>query len=140
MKQTLESLLRFSASCLNERPVGRQVQPDPAPTVATIKDTLKFHPYTPGGFGTSIGTLLEGNTPAGKGTRFWSDHSNSGDAFPTKHLAAIFAGADSRHTSKTAPEIGLVFVAKRHRNIDQRNVRLDQHLGRNFETCGFDQL
>ena len=107
--------------------LGRSIMEnnDPAPTVATIKDTLKFYPYTPGGFGTSIATLLEGNTPAGKGTRSWSDHNNSGDAFPTKHLAAIFAGADPRHTSKTAPEIGLVFKPKVHRNIDQPNVGLD---------------
>jgi hypothetical protein len=33
---------------------------DPAPTVATIKDRLKIYPYTPGGYGTSIATLLEG--------------------------------------------------------------------------------
>jgi len=34
---------------------------DPAPTVATIKSTLKLYPYAPGNYGTSIGTLLEGN-------------------------------------------------------------------------------
>jgi len=34
---------------------------DPAPTVATIKSTLKLYPYAPGNFGTSIGTLLEGH-------------------------------------------------------------------------------
>lgn len=39
---------------------------DPAPTVATIKGALKFYPYTPGGFGTSIATLLEGSPPAAK--------------------------------------------------------------------------
>ena len=33
---------------------------DPAPTVATIKSALKIYPYTPGGYGTSIATLLEG--------------------------------------------------------------------------------
>ena len=33
---------------------------DPAPTVATIKSTLKIYPYTPGGPGTSVATLLEG--------------------------------------------------------------------------------
>jgi hypothetical protein len=36
---------------------------DPAPTVATIKSTLKLYPYTPGGPGTSIATLLEGTVP-----------------------------------------------------------------------------
>jgi hypothetical protein len=36
---------------------------DPAPTVATIKSTLKLYPYTPGGAGTSIGTLLQGEIP-----------------------------------------------------------------------------
>jgi hypothetical protein len=34
---------------------------DPAPTVDTIKSTLKLYPYAPGNFGTSIGTLLEGH-------------------------------------------------------------------------------
>jgi hypothetical protein len=33
---------------------------DPAPTVEVIKSTLKLYPYAQGGFGTSIGTLLEG--------------------------------------------------------------------------------
>jgi hypothetical protein len=36
---------------------------DPAPTVATIKSTFKLHPYTPGGPGTSVATLLEGTVP-----------------------------------------------------------------------------
>ena len=36
------------------------VDNDPAPTVATIKSHLKIYPYTPGGYGTSIATLLEG--------------------------------------------------------------------------------
>jgi hypothetical protein len=33
---------------------------DPKPAVARIKRTLKIYPYTPGGFGTSIATALEG--------------------------------------------------------------------------------
>jgi len=33
---------------------------DPAPTVATIKRTLKLYPYAPGNAGTSVATLLEG--------------------------------------------------------------------------------
>jgi hypothetical protein len=33
---------------------------DPAPTVERIKSTLKLYPYAAGGFGTSVGTLLEG--------------------------------------------------------------------------------
>jgi hypothetical protein len=33
---------------------------DPKPTVASIKNSLKIYPYTPGGYGTSIATLLEG--------------------------------------------------------------------------------
>ena len=36
---------------------------DPAPTVATIKSTLKIYPYSPGGAGTSVGTLLTGTVP-----------------------------------------------------------------------------
>jgi hypothetical protein len=33
---------------------------DPKPTVELIKKTMKIYPYTPGGFGTSIATALEG--------------------------------------------------------------------------------
>ena len=33
---------------------------DPKPAVASIKKSLKVYPYTPGGFGTSIATALEG--------------------------------------------------------------------------------
>jgi hypothetical protein len=33
---------------------------DPKPTVDNIKKNLKIYPYTPGGFGTSIATALEG--------------------------------------------------------------------------------
>jgi hypothetical protein len=36
------------------------VDDDPAPTVDLIKRTLKLYPYVRGGFGTSVGTLLEG--------------------------------------------------------------------------------
>ena len=36
------------------------VDNDPVPTVATIKQHMKIYPYTPGGYGTSIATLLEG--------------------------------------------------------------------------------
>ena len=36
---------------------------DPKPPVELIKKTLKIYPYQPGGFGTSIGTALEGKVP-----------------------------------------------------------------------------
>ena len=36
---------------------------DPAPTVAVIKDHLRIYPYSPGGVGTSVATLLEGVVP-----------------------------------------------------------------------------
>lgn len=48
---------------------------DPAPTVKAIRDNLKIYPYSPGGYGTSIATLLKGEVkpaPAAdpKETRF----------------------------------------------------------------------
>ena len=45
--------------------LGRQFldNGDPAPAVARIKETTKIYPYTPGGFGTSIATALEGSIP-----------------------------------------------------------------------------
>src|SRR4030095_2536597 len=36
------------------------VDNDPKPTVENIKKNLKIYPYTPGGYGTSIATALEG--------------------------------------------------------------------------------
>ena len=42
------------------------VDNDPKPTVEVIKRTLQIYPYTPGGFGTSIATLLEGKVQPGK--------------------------------------------------------------------------
>ena len=39
---------------------------DPKPTVDLIKKTLKIYPYTPGGFGTSIATALEGKVKLAK--------------------------------------------------------------------------
>ena len=36
---------------------------DPAPPVATIRDSLKVYPYAPGGHGTSIGSFLAGEAP-----------------------------------------------------------------------------
>lgn len=41
---------------------------DPQPTVELIKKTLKLYPYTPGGYGTSIATLLEGKVRPGAPT------------------------------------------------------------------------
>ena len=38
---------------------------DPKPAVASIKKALKIYPYTPGGFGTSIATALEGKVRLG---------------------------------------------------------------------------
>ncbi len=39
---------------------------DPKPVVKMIKDSLKIYPYQPGGYGTSIATLLEGKVKPGK--------------------------------------------------------------------------
>jgi hypothetical protein len=39
---------------------------DPAPVVAIIKERIKIYPYTPGGVGSSIKTLLLGEVQAGK--------------------------------------------------------------------------
>lgn len=42
------------------------VDNDPKPTVENIKKNLKIYPYTPGGYGTSIGTALEGKVRLGR--------------------------------------------------------------------------
>ncbi|MCH9640096.1 MAG: DUF1254 domain-containing protein [Actinomycetia bacterium] len=51
-RPTTNNVLAFGRSFM--------VDSDPAPTVATIKSHLKIYPYTPGRYGTSIATLLEG--------------------------------------------------------------------------------
>ena len=45
--------------------LGRQFldNDDPAPAVERIKQHTKIYPYTPGGYGTSIATILEGGVP-----------------------------------------------------------------------------
>ena len=45
--------------------LGRQLldNDDPAPAVARIKQATKIYPYTPGGYGTSVATILEGTVP-----------------------------------------------------------------------------
>ncbi len=42
------------------------VDDDPKPVVENIKQNLKIYPYTPGGYGTSIATALEGEIKLGK--------------------------------------------------------------------------
>jgi len=61
------------------------VNNDPQPATDLVKKTLKIYPYTPGGFGTSIATLLEGKikfteNPAVPPTQFIDA---SGKAFNT---------------------------------------------------------
>ena len=47
---------------------------DPKPVVKMIKDSLKIYPYTPGGYGTSIATLLEGSVKPGKAAAIKPTH------------------------------------------------------------------
>ena len=42
------------------------VDNDPKPAVEMIKSTMKIYPYTPGGYGTSIATALEGGVRLGE--------------------------------------------------------------------------
>jgi hypothetical protein len=42
---------------------------DPKPTADLIKRTLKIYPYTQGGYGTSVATLLEGKVQPGKAAK-----------------------------------------------------------------------
>jgi hypothetical protein len=60
---------------------------DPKPTVALIKKYLKIYPYTPGGFGTSIATALEGEVRLGRNpaipeTRFVEASGKSFNTIP----------------------------------------------------------
>jgi hypothetical protein len=53
------------------------VDNDPKPTVEAIKSSLRIYPYTPGGWGTSLATLLEGWETTGA-----ADHAVSPPAEP----------------------------------------------------------
>jgi hypothetical protein len=60
---------------------------DPKPAVAVIKNGLKIYPYTPGGFGTSIATALEGKVrlevnPAVPPTKFVEASGKSFNTIP----------------------------------------------------------
>lgn len=58
---------------------------DPEPTANLIKNTLKIYPYAPGGYGTSVATLLEGEVRPGVPTDIPETRSveSSGKAFNT---------------------------------------------------------
>ena len=60
---------------------------DPKPAVASIKKSLKIYPYTPGGFGTSIATALEGKVrlegnPPVPPTKFVEESGKSFNTIP----------------------------------------------------------
>ena len=60
---------------------------DPKPAVEMIKNTMKIYPYTPGGYGTSIATALEGGVrleqqPAIPETRFVEASGKSFNTIP----------------------------------------------------------
>jgi hypothetical protein len=60
---------------------------DPKPTVENIKKNLKIYPYTPGGFGTSIATALEGKVkvetnPPVPATKFVESSGKSYNTIP----------------------------------------------------------
>ena len=58
---------------------------DPKPTADLIKQTMKIYPYTPGGYGTPIATLLEGKVHPGKAAQIPETTfvEGSGKAFTT---------------------------------------------------------
>ena len=58
---------------------------DPKPTADLIKQTMKIYPYTPGGYGTPIATLLEGNVKPGTAAQIPETNfvEASGKAFTT---------------------------------------------------------
>jgi len=63
------------------------VKNDPKPAVEIVKRTMKIYPYTPGGFGTSIATALEGNirlavNPSVPATKFVEASGKSFNTIP----------------------------------------------------------
>ena len=71
------------------------VDNDPKPTVELIKKHLKIYPYTPGGFGTSIGLALEGKVrlatnPPPPETKFVEA---SGKSFNTIRFLQVISGS-----------------------------------------------
>jgi hypothetical protein len=100
------------------------VDDDPAPTVATIKSALKIYPYVPGGPGTSIATLLQGEIPPpgppaavadtvfveGSGLTFNTIPPTDGRFFETVHALLQDEPADAGDPEITGhlAEIGIV--------------------------------
>ena len=79
---------------------------DPAPTVETIKRTLKLYPYAPGGAGTSVATLLEGQRAARSAGRGSRDGVRGGQREGVQHGAAErlrLLRADERGWCRTSP-------------------------------------
>ena len=95
---------------------------DPAPTVATIKSTLKVYPYAPGGPGTSVGTLLRGGPLPAPPVDDPRDHVRRGKRPDVQHDPADRLRV-LRDGQRAAPGRG----RRRHRPRDPRAPRRDRH-------------
>jgi hypothetical protein len=97
---------------------------DPKPTVELIKKTLKIYPYTPGGFGTSIATALEGNVrlavnPPVPETRFVEGSGKSFNTIPPTDVSffnmineSIQQEPANSYNPELAGELAAIGIAK----------------------------
>ncbi|MET0743617.1 MAG: DUF1254 domain-containing protein, partial [Microvirga sp.] len=86
---------------------------DPKPTVDLIRKTLKIYPYTPGGYGTSIATALEGKVrlevnPPVPATKFVEASGKSFNTIPPSDFGffeTINANVQSEPADSYNPEL-----------------------------------
>jgi hypothetical protein len=106
---------------------------DPAPAVATIKSTLKLYPYVPGGYGTSVATLLEGKprpgAPSAKPETTFVEAS--GEAFNTIPPTDVgfFRMLDALVQDEPAQAMDAEIMASSRRSGSSRAGRLLPTLG-----------
>jgi hypothetical protein len=69
------------------------VDSDPAPVVATIKDTMRIYPYVAGAAGMSIAALLQGEVPLAASTPppevVYHEGTRAGDQHRAAHRRAL---------------------------------------------------
>jgi hypothetical protein len=103
---------------------GYLVDNDPKPTAQLVKQSIKIYPYTPGGFGTSIATALEGKVrlavnPPIPATKFVEASGKSFNTIPPSDFgffevidAAIQQEPADSYNPELAGQLAAIGIAK----------------------------
>jgi hypothetical protein len=116
---------------------GYLVDNDPKPTADLVKKSIKIYPYTPGGFGTSIATALEGKVrlavnPPVPATKFVEASGKSFNTIPPSDFgffemidAAIRQEPADSYNPELAGQLAAIGIAKGEKfNPDDRMRRI----------------